>query len=75
MNQIRTGIVKVIRSIGQALDSLGQKFEVYPHIEKCKFACNLIFRITFYFFSNNYIELLLRTCSTTVDQNRQVWQK
>ena len=37
MNAITNGVVKVLRTAGKSLDSMGKVFEVYPYEEKCKF--------------------------------------
>lgn len=36
MNNIQSGIVKVLRTSGKALDALGKSFEVNPHVDKRK---------------------------------------
>jgi hypothetical protein len=48
LSNLQSGIVKVIRTSGKALDSIGKSFEVYPYVESCKttplfYFCGLAF--------------------------------
>lgn len=38
LSTLHSGVSKVIRSSGQALDSIGKRFELNPYTEKCN-AC------------------------------------
>ncbi len=35
ISSLHSGVAKVIRSSGQVLDSIGKKFEINAHTDKC----------------------------------------
>lgn len=68
LSTLHSGISKVIRSSGQALDSIGKQFELHPFTEKCE--TSFLRLLALFRFSHSTILLFLTLFSYFLSANQ-----